>query len=415
MRDITLEDTIYIKFTTRAFATGIPTVLAGSPVLSVYEENNLTQITSGVSVSVDYDSVVGLNQATIIATAANGYENGKSYDLVITTGTVGGVSVVGEVVGSFTVGFVSSVADTALTDYGANTVVPDVAGTAPTAAEIDTELTGTHGAGAWTTGGGGSITDILNVKPVIPNSIDLANTATVRIGLMITNAIDDLPSTAEITPGTIDIDRKAIGGTSWSNIISGGACSEQAGMIYFDEVFDSGTGYIEGDSIRITFKSQKITVAANDYEITDANGVMFQTSIRQTMRGTDSANTVEPDPAGTAPTAIENRQEMDSNSTSLAAILADTGELQADDIPTLIAALNDLSSSDILTTALTESYAADGNTATLSQLLYMIWSRLNSLKFVSTTGTSRKLNGADPAMIFTIDDANNPTDIDRTG
>ncbi len=103
MRDITLGDTIYPKFTTRAFATGVPTTLAGTPVLSVYEENNITQITSGVSISVDYDSVTGLHQATIIATSGNGYEVGKSYDLVITTGTVGGVSVIGEVVASFTV------------------------------------------------------------------------------------------------------------------------------------------------------------------------------------------------------------------------------------------------------------------------------------------------------------------------
>lgn len=142
---------------------------------------------------------------------------------------------------------------------------------------------------SWITGGGGGITDILNVIPAIPNDIDLADTATVRLGLILTNAVDDLPTTAEITPGTISIHRKAIGGTSWSAVVTDGACSEQAGMVYFDEVFDSGTGYAEGDSIRVTFKSQKITVAANDYEVTDANGVMFQTSIRQTMRGTDSA------------------------------------------------------------------------------------------------------------------------------
>jgi len=103
MRDITLGDTIYIRFTTRAFATGVPTTLAGTPVLSIYEENNLVQITAGVSVTADYDSVTGLNQATIVATSGNGYESGKSYDLVITTGTVSSVSVVGEVVGSFTV------------------------------------------------------------------------------------------------------------------------------------------------------------------------------------------------------------------------------------------------------------------------------------------------------------------------
>lgn len=42
-----------------------------------------------------------------------------------------------------------------------------------------------------------------------------------------------------------------------------------------------------------------------------------------TMRGTDGANTTVPDAAGVAPTAVENRQEMDSNSTKLIAILAD--------------------------------------------------------------------------------------------
>ena len=43
------------------------------------------------------------------------------------------------------------------------------------------------------------------------------------------------------------------------------------------------------------------------------------------MRGTDGANTTVPDAAGTAPTAVENRAEMDSNSTQLAAIVLDTG------------------------------------------------------------------------------------------
>lgn len=38
------------------------------------------------------------------------------------------------------------------------------------------------------------------------------------------------------------------------------------------------------------------------------------------MRGTDGANTTVPDAAGTAPTAVENRQEMDANSTKLATI-----------------------------------------------------------------------------------------------
>jgi len=49
MRDIVLADTVYIAFTTRAFATGIPTALAGSPVVSAYEDAGLTQITAGIT------------------------------------------------------------------------------------------------------------------------------------------------------------------------------------------------------------------------------------------------------------------------------------------------------------------------------------------------------------------------------
>lgn len=199
-----------------------------------------------------------------------------------------------------------------------------------------------RGDAAWVTGGGGSISDILNVQPLIPyGSIDLANTTDYRFGLMLINALDDLPSTAEITPGTISIDRKAIGGTSWTAVVTDAACSEIAGLIYYDEVFDSGSGYAEGDSIRITFKNQKITVAANDYEIIGATGRIFYSEIRQTMRGTDGANTTTP------PTVSAIRSEMDTNSTKLAAILADTDELQIDDIPGLIAALNDLSAAEV--------------------------------------------------------------------
>ena len=94
------------------------------------------------------------------------------------------------------------------------------------------------------------------------------------------------------------------------------------------------------------------------------------------------------------------------------AILGDTNELQGDDIPTLIAALNNLASSDILTTALTESYASDGSAATLSQLMYMVWSRLHEFGISNTTLTSKKLDSTD-AMTWTLDSATTPTSSTR--
>jgi hypothetical protein len=131
-----------------------------------------------------------------------------------------------------------------------------------------------RGDAAWTTGGGGSITDLLSVEYNIPPAIDLANTASWRIGMSLTNALDDLPTTAEITPGTISIRRKSQGGTSWSAVVTDAAMSETDGQIYYDEVFDTGTGYAAGDVLEFTFKSQKITVSANDYEINGTTGTL---------------------------------------------------------------------------------------------------------------------------------------------
>ena len=148
MRDIVLEETIYLDFTTRSFTTGVPTVLAGTPVLSALEENNATPITAGVSVSVDRASVVGLNMATIVATAANGYENGKGYSVYISTGTVGGVSVVGEKVAEFTIGASAAAQDLANGTDGLGAIKADTAATL-----VDTAEIGTAGAGLTDLGG----------------------------------------------------------------------------------------------------------------------------------------------------------------------------------------------------------------------------------------------------------------------
>lgn len=135
-RDRTVEDTFYLAFTTRAFATGIPTILAGSPVISAYEDVGLTQITAGLTLGVDHDGITGLNMITIAATGANGFESGKDYQLVITTGTVGGVSVVGEVIGQFSLGLSAAAVDLANATDGL-TVLKASLDDIPTVAEFN--------------------------------------------------------------------------------------------------------------------------------------------------------------------------------------------------------------------------------------------------------------------------------------
>lgn len=90
-------DTFTFRFTTRAFASGIPTALA-SGALSAMEDAVDTPITTGVSFTAS--SVTGLNLCTIDSSQAD-FEAGKEYDVYVSTGTVGGVSAVGEVVGHF--------------------------------------------------------------------------------------------------------------------------------------------------------------------------------------------------------------------------------------------------------------------------------------------------------------------------
>lgn len=101
--DIRLGETLDVKFTTTAASTGAPTTLSGTPVISAYPGNSTTQITAGITLTVDFDTVTGLNNVRVVATSGNGYATATNYSLVITTGTVGGTSAVGYVVGSFSI------------------------------------------------------------------------------------------------------------------------------------------------------------------------------------------------------------------------------------------------------------------------------------------------------------------------
>lgn len=101
--DYAAGDTIDFMFTTRRFSSGAPFALAGTPAISIYKGNSTTQSTSGVTLTVDFDTVTGLNHVRIDTTAdGTFYADGSQFSAVITAGTVDSVSVVGEVVGRFT-------------------------------------------------------------------------------------------------------------------------------------------------------------------------------------------------------------------------------------------------------------------------------------------------------------------------
>lgn len=91
------------------------------------------------------------------------------------------------------------------------------------------------------------------------------------------------------------------------------------------------------------------------------------------------------------------------------AILVDTGTT----LPATLAALNDISVADILTTQMTESYAANGVGPTLAQSQFAMHQMLMQFGISGTSLTVRKLDDSTTAFVVTLDDATNPTDAKR--
>ena len=133
--DYQLEDTIYLPFTTRAFATGIPTALV-SGVVDIYENVTAAPIITAETLTVSLNGRAGFNVITVTATAASGFEVGGSYTAILDAGTVDSVSVIGEVVAHFTLDGSAAAQDLANATDGLGalrTLTLDV----PTVAEFD--------------------------------------------------------------------------------------------------------------------------------------------------------------------------------------------------------------------------------------------------------------------------------------
>jgi len=224
----------------------------------------------------------------------------------------------------------------------------------------------------------------------------------VAFTMALTNAI---AQTVNVWPVSFDpTDAVRMGLTSLPNAAADGAGGlpiSDAGGLDLDTLL----GYLTAAVATAT----ALATAQTDLDtITGTDGVTLATA-----QALYAPNKVVPDAAGVAPTAAENRAEMDSNSTQLAAIVADTNELQADDVPGLIAALNNVSVSDLLTTQMTESYAADGAAPTLAQSLMLIQQSLGDFSIAGTTITVRQVDGSTTAATFTLDDGTNPTSSTR--
>lgn len=168
-----------------------------------------------------------------------------------------------------------------------------------------------------------------------------------------------------------------------------------AGLLNIDNLGQLGTDIVNLDG------KGKVTIKA-----TCVGGTI-------NLRGNWEVN----DLAGGAVTVVQ-----DDLSTDAEAVLVDTAE-----IGTAGVGLTDLGGMStamkaeilvevqkLLTTQMTESYAADGTAPTLAQALMLIQQSLHEFAIVSTTRTVKKLDGSATAATFTLDDSVNPTSTTRT-
>ncbi len=206
MKDYTLGETVDFKFTTCEPDTGAPATLSGTPVISAYVDNSTTQITAGITLSADFDGVTGLNNVRVVATSGNGFTTGTNVALIITTGTVDGVSAVGYKVAEFSLG------------RAGTSNVTQFNGTAATASGGRPEVNTTHWAG--TAVGSATVrADLINIAGAA------VSTTTAQLGVNAvqisgdSTAADNLETAYDDTAGAV----------RWNGIIDQGTAQSATG------------------------------------------------------------------------------------------------------------------------------------------------------------------------------------------
>lgn len=440
---------VYGKFTTYRPSTGAPFTLAGTPVLSVYKDNSTTQSTAGVSLTVDFDSVTGLNHFSI-DTSADGtfYSSGSFFDVVITTGTVDSVSAVGTVVGSFTLRKTSA-------------LKPTVAGRT-----LDVSSGGEAGldwanVGSPTTSVNLSSTQISNAATVTTvNGLasGVITATSIGAGALVAAVWDGLIS-GHTTSGTFGgaLNSASSAGDPWATVLPGVYAAGTAGHIVGTAIPDVAPG-ADGGLVKLGANSYTLFT----FTATGGAGVKFTGSSANpgfflqggagapgtrsaggiAGRGAEftsqsGADGININSTGTAVqiTAATRGIRVDAASGEAALFNAGgnspgmtiqgglggsngyglylVGQSGAADILLGSSSSPSLSSA-VMNAAMTESYASNGSPMTPAQSLHMLWSLLGQKDVVSTTLTAKKLNGATASMTFVLNDATNPTAVVRS-
>lgn len=487
--------TLNFKFTTRQFSTGAPFTLAGTPVVKVYKgSSTTTESTAGITLSVDFDGVTGLNNVLIDLSADAFYAVGEDYAIVITTGTVDSVSVVGETIATFSIenrheevdvtkwlgSAVAAVTNAGVpevdvthwtgvaTSLSATSALPEV-----DAKSISDDATAANNAEAFFTG-----TEVADIADGVWDEATLGHTSAGTTGKALTDVDTDtttiLTDTNELQAdwtngGRLDLIIDAIL-VDTGTTIPGTITTLNSGQSTTDGLITTVDANLKGyfqialrSDAAIATDGAALLTAINADEGSGAGNYDNTTESVEALRDRGDAAWITATGFSTH-TAANVRTEMDSNSTQLAAIVADTNELQTDwadggrldllvdailldtgttipgtitTIDTVVdglattlgvagAGLTDLGGMSTTmkgqintevdgawTTAIADSVSTDGSLPTREQALYLVNQMLTEFAISGTTYTVKKVDGSTTLATFTLSDATNPTSITR--
>jgi len=264
--------TLNFKFTTRnSQGAGAPPFALASGAISVYKGSSTTQSTAGITLAADFDGVTGLNNVLIDLSSDVFYATGQDYHVVITTGTVNSISVVGEVVAEFSIE--NRFKDVNVTAISGDSSAADNLESACDNYSVTRGLTGTALPAAVADAAGGvaiSTAGSLDIDATDANvTLTLEDTAVIgALGAGLTDITGRLPSV--LTKGTADSGTTT---TMVDAVLTEGDTDYWAGnLIRFTSGNISGqtrfiTGFTTASDTITFFPATTQAVSTNTYEI----------------------------------------------------------------------------------------------------------------------------------------------------
>lgn len=408
---VPIDEVVFFDFITSNVSTGAVSDADSTPTFSVFEEDTDTPIV-GPSNATKRTSLTGDYRGSFTASLANGFEAGKWYTVVAsaTVNSVAGKAVVMHfrcapaetIIGAPIVQPYGMMLDSGTAQAGAaNTITLASTASATDGLYDPAMVVIVSGVGA------GQARTIIqytgSTKVAVVDRDWRTNPTSASVYAVI--AIPNLMSTNE---------GAATGGAASTITLNANASATDNFYNGQFVVLRSGTGQDQVRLITSYVGATKVATvsAAWATQPVSGTGYMVYPSYMAALANLDAAVSSRLSTAGyTAPlTAATTRSALGlaaANLDTQLAALATAASVAA--LPT--AAQN---AAAVLTTAMTESYRADGATGTLAQMQYEIIGHLGESSIAGTTKTVKKVDGSTTAATFTLDSATAPTSITRS-